>query len=97
MTDSTNIFSKLSKGLQFGIYHPAEFMMNSKSLLGVNMLKIADHKPLVLKRCLENVVRLVDEGIFKPQGGKIFKASEIAEAHKYLEGRKSTGKVACAW
>ena len=97
MTDSTNIFSKISKGLQFGIYHPAQFMMGSKSLIGVNMLKIADNRPLVLKRCLENVVRLVDEGIFKPQGGKIFKASEIAEAHKFLEGRKSTGKVACAW
>ena len=97
MTDATNIFSKISKGLQFGIYHPAQFMMNSKSLIGVNMLKIADHKPLTLKRCLENVVRLVDEGIFKPKGGKIFKADEIAEAHKYLESRKSTGKVACAW
>jgi NADPH2:quinone reductase len=43
------------------------------------------------------VVRLVEEGIFKPQGGKIFKASEIAEAHKFLESRKSIGKVACVW
>ena len=33
MTDSTNIFSKLAKGIQFGIYHPAEFMMASKSLI----------------------------------------------------------------
>lgn len=97
MTDATNIFSKISKGLQFGIYHPAQFMMNSKSLIGVNMLKIADGKPEVLKRCLENVVRLVDEGIFKPQDGKLFKAADIAEAHKFLESRKSTGKVACEW
>ncbi len=97
MTDATNIFSKVVKGLQFGIYHPAQFMMNSKSLIGVNMLKIADNKPFVLQRCLENVVRLVEEGVFKPQDGKLFKASEIAEAHKFLESRKSTGKVACAW
>lgn len=97
MTDASNIFSQLVKGIQFGIYHPAEFMMTSKSLIGVNMLKIADHKPDVLKRCLESVVRLVDEGVFKPQGGKIFKASEIADAHNFLEGRKSTGKVACIW
>lgn len=97
MSDSTNIFSKIGKGLQFGIYHPAEFIMTSKSLIGVNMLRIADGKPLALKRCLENVVRLVEEGVFKPQAGKIFKAEEIAEAHKFLEGRKSTGKVACAW
>ena len=97
MTDATNIFSKIAKGLQFGIYHPAIFMMASKSLIGVNMLKIADGKPEVLKRCLENVVRLVDEGVFKPQEGKLFKAFDIAEAHKYLENRKSTGKVACEW
>ncbi len=97
MSDSNNVFFQLSKAIQFGIYHPAIFMMSSKSLIGVNMLKIADGKPLVIKRCLQNVVRLVEEGIFKPQGGKIFKASEIAEAHKFLESRKSIGKVACVW
>ena len=97
MSDSNNVFFQLGKAIQFGIYHPAIFMMSSKSLLGVNMLKIADGKPLVMKRCLENVVRLVEEGIFEPQGGKIFKASEIVEAHKFLESRKSTGKVVCVW
>jgi NADPH2:quinone reductase len=97
MSSSTNVFSQLGKAIQFGIYHPAQFMMTSKSLLGVNMLKIADNKPEVLKRCLENVVRLVEEGVFKPQGGKVFKTSEIAEAHKFLEGRKSVGKVVCVW
>ena len=97
MSDSSNVFFQLNKAIQFGIYHPAIFMMSSKSLLGVNMLKIADGKPLIIKRCLENVVRLVGEGIFKPQGGKTFKATEIAEAHKFLESRKSTGKVVCIW
>jgi NADPH2:quinone reductase len=97
MNDAKNVFSKLSKGIQFGIYHPAFFMLNSKSLLGVNMLKISDHKPEVLKRCMENVVKLVEQGVFTPATGKIFKASDIVEAHKYLEGRKSTGKVACVW
>lgn len=97
MSDSANVLFQLTKAIQFGIYHPAQFMMNSKSLIGVNMLRIADGKPNIIRRCLENVVRLVDEGVFKPQGGKIFKAEDIAEAHKYLEQRKSTGKVACEW
>lgn len=97
MNDARNIFSKAVKGLQFGIYHPAQFMLNSKSLIGVNMLKIADGKPATLQRCLQNVVRLTEEGIFKPQTGKLFKASEIVEAHHFLESRKSTGKVACEW
>lgn len=97
MSSSANIFSIAFKAIQFGIYHPFQFMMNSKSLIGVNMLKIADGKPHVIKRCLDNVVRLVEEGVFKPQGGKIFKADDIAEAHKYLETRQSVGKVACEW
>ncbi len=97
MSGSSNVFSQLVKGIQFGIYHPAVFMMSSKSLIGVNMLKIADHKPLVLQHCLQEVVKLYDAGVFKPQVGKVFKVSEIAEAHQYLEGRQSTGKVACVW
>lgn len=97
MSDSRNIFFQLTKAIQFGIYHPAVFMLNSKSLIGVNMLRIADHKPLVLQRCLENVVRLVEEGIFSPQVGKIFKAEEIADAHNFLEQRRSTGKISCNW
>jgi NADPH:quinone reductase-like Zn-dependent oxidoreductase len=97
MSESGNIFFTLVKAIQFGIYHPAVFMLGSKSMLGVNMLRIADNKPDTLKRCLDNVVKLVEQGVFKPQTGKLFKASEIAEAHHYLESRKSTGKVACAW
>ncbi len=97
ISDTNNVFSQLGKVIQFGIYHPLVFMMNSKSIIGVNMLKLADHKPEVIKRCLENVVRLVEEGVFKPQGGKTFKAQEIAEAHIFMEQRKSTGKIVCVW
>lgn len=97
MSDSNNIFFQLTKAIQFGIYHPAIFMMSSKSLIGVNMLRLADSKQDTLKRVMQNVVKLYEEGIFKPTGGKLFKADEIAEAHNFLESRKSTGKVACAW
>lgn len=97
MSNSNNIFFQLGKALQFGIYHPGQLMMASKSMIGVNMLKIADSKQDVLKRCMQNVVHLYEEGVFKPAEGKLFKADEIAEAHSYLESRKSTGKVACTW
>ena len=67
MSESGNIFYTLAKAIQFGIYHPAVFMLGSKSMLGVNMLRIADNKPDTLKRCLDNVVKLVEQGVFKPQ------------------------------
>jgi NADPH:quinone reductase-like Zn-dependent oxidoreductase len=94
---STNLLNRIKAALQFGIYHPAEFMMPSKSLIGVNMLRIADKKPEVLQYCLQQVMHLHNVGVFKPAAGKIFPASQIAEAHRYLENRKAIGKVALAW
>lgn len=93
----TNIFGRIKSALQFGIYHPAQFMMSSKSLLGVNMLRIGDEKPDLLRHCLEGVMKLHDAGVFIPAEGKIFSASQIAEAHRYLQERKATGKVALKW
>ncbi|MEO6734147.1 MAG: zinc-binding dehydrogenase [Ferruginibacter sp.] len=92
-----NVLGKVKAAMDFGIYHPFMFMMGSKSMIGVNMLRIADDHPEVLQRCLDAVVKLTIEGIFAPTISKIFPVTEIAEAHEYLEKRKSMGKVAIRW
>jgi NADPH:quinone reductase-like Zn-dependent oxidoreductase len=92
-----NIFHQLGAALAFGIYHPGVLMMASKSILGVNMLRIADNHPEVLQRCLHEVMILAKAGVFKPSLGRIFPVSEIAAAHEFLESRKSTGKVVLKW
>lgn len=92
-----NIFQKISAGLGFGFYHPAEFMMTSRAMIGVNMLRIADDRPMVLKRCLENVVKLIDQKVLDPTVGKVFSINELAEAHEYLETRQSMGKITVKW
>jgi NADPH:quinone reductase-like Zn-dependent oxidoreductase len=88
---------KIKAALDFGIYHPVMFMTASKSMIGVNMLRIADDHPERLQHCLEAVVKLRTEGVFTLSRGKTFEVSEIAEAHDYLEKRKSMGKVAVRW
>jgi NADPH:quinone reductase-like Zn-dependent oxidoreductase len=93
----TTLFSRVKVALQFGFYHPAQFMMTSKSLIGVNMLHIADKRPAIIQHCLREVVRLFHEGALVPHEGKIFHASEIASAHRYLQERKAIGKVALSW
>jgi len=92
-----NIFGKIGSALGFGFYHPVMLMMPSKAMIGVNMLKIADDKPLVIQRCLQAVVQLYKEGVFKPNIGKVFPVSDIAVAHEYLEKRKSMGKIVMKW
>ena len=92
-----NIMGKLKTGLDFGFYHPGMLIGSSKAILGLNMLRIADNKPSMLKRCLQEVVQLTGLGVFAPKLGKTFNASDIAAAHDYLEKRKSIGKVVVEW
>lgn len=92
-----NIFGKLKTLLDFGFYHPLQLMSPSKAIIGINMLRMADNKPAILQRCLQTVLQLTNEGVFKPTLGKVFKVNDIAAAHDYLEKRKSMGKVVVEW
>ena len=92
-----NIFGKISTLLGFGFYHPLQFMSTSKALIGVNMLRIADNRPQILKTCLENVVALYEQGVFKPMVGGVYPIAQLGEAHELLGSRKSTGKITVTW
>jgi NADPH2:quinone reductase len=83
--------------LSFGFPHPIPLLLNSRSILGVNMLRIADHRPLVLQRCMQNVAKLAFDGVLRPVVGGRFTASQLGEAHAFLEGRGSTGKIVVTW
>lgn len=92
-----NIFQLLRFGLSFGFYHPAPFLMKSQALIGVNMLRLADHKADVLKICMENPVALFRNGELKPLQGETFDIAQLAEAHEALEHGKIPGKIAVKW
>ncbi len=97
MTDASNIFSKAKMGLQFGIYHPAQLLMESRSMIGVNMLRIADYKPNTLKYCMESVIQLLHEGKIDPHVGKMYAAKDIYQAHDDMLDRKTMGKIGIVW
>ncbi|CAN5374249.1 medium chain dehydrogenase/reductase family protein [soil metagenome] len=92
-----NPFKMLGVAKGFGIWSPIELLTNSKSLLGVNMLRIADNKPEILGRCIKAVVELTEAGVLNPIVGKTFPHTELAQAHEYLASRQSVGKVAVLW
>jgi len=83
--------------LSFGFIHPIPLLMNSKSILGVNMLRISDHRPETLARVLHGVVELARAGELTPSVGGRFAAAQIAAAHELLGGRGSTGKLVVTW
>jgi NADPH2:quinone reductase len=83
--------------LSFGFIHPIPLLMNSKSLIGVNMLRISDHRPETLQRVLNGVVELALKGEIRPTVGGRFRADQIADAHELLGSRGSTGKIVVEW
>ncbi len=97
--DSNNksIVRQLTTLLGFGKYRPTHFFANSQALIGVNMLQIGDYKPYILKKCMTAVVDLYNNKEINPTVGKTFKATELAEAHDFLQKRKSTGKIVIKW
>lgn len=91
------ILSALNFLRKMGRPLPIGFMMRSKSILGVNMLKIAGFKPDVLQICLENVVALHKEGKITPQIGGSYSIAEFKKAFDLLAAGKTTGKIMITW
>jgi NADPH2:quinone reductase len=82
--------------VSFGLYHPVPMMMESKAIIGVNMLRLADQRPDVLQRCLARTFELAASGIFAP-AITAFEASAIGRAHDDLEQRRIAGKLVGVW
>ncbi len=95
--DGKGIINDLRLAVGFGIYSPISFMLKSKSFIGVNMLRIADDRPSLIKTAMEKVIDMVNKKIIPEPIGRAFPVSDISEAHNLLESRESVGKLAIEW
>lgn len=91
------MFSTLNLVRKMGLIVPITLVMRSVSVIGVNMLRIGDHKTHLLKKSLDEMTKLHAEGKVKVHLGGEFKVDEIAKAHGLLESRKSKGKIVVSW
>lgn len=97
MNQTKSILGKLRVLAQFGFYHPVQFLSNSKGIIGVNMLKIAEENPNKIANAMQEVIRLTEKGILSPHVGGEYPVEHIAIAHGFLESRKSMGKIVVKW
>jgi NADPH2:quinone reductase len=81
----------------FGFIHPGKLLMASRSVMGLNLLRIADHDPGKIRNGIQQVVALTEQGSLDPVVGASYPSDRIGEAHRALEDRKVTGKVAVYW
>lgn len=76
------------------LFSPAKFLMPSKSLIGINMLAIADNKPEKVENYMQGVYELYKQGIFQHIQGQNYSRTQLEEAHQLLESGHTIGKLA---
>jgi NADPH2:quinone reductase len=91
------ILSTLNFLRKMGVFIPVKFMMQSKNILGVNMLKIADNRQHLIQKCLSDVIDLHKKGEIRVVCGGSYNYTELAKAHKILEEGQSMGKISIKW
>lgn len=82
---------------RMGLVVPIFLMMRSRSLIGVNMLRISEHHPEVIAACVEGVVRAHSEDWLKPHVHRLYEHLELPIALEALGSGRTMGKVVVRW
>ncbi|GAB4131698.1 MAG: quinone oxidoreductase [Bacteroidia bacterium] len=83
--------------LGFGFINPVQLLMPSKTIAGINMLRIADNKPEIIGEGMREMINAIQEQKLRVINGGVFPHHQLAEAHTLLESGTSTGKIAVVW
>ncbi len=78
--------------LQMTPIFPQTLLSSNKALMGFNLGTLKG-KNEYLREAVREVLRLHGEGSLRSVVGKIFPFERIVDAHRYLQGRHSMGKV----
>ncbi|NDD91681.1 alcohol dehydrogenase, partial [bacterium] len=79
--------------LQFGWIHPLTLLDRSQSVIGLNVLRVADSQPERLVRAFAGIQSLVHSGEIQAHVGACFPIREVGVAHELLASRQSVGKI----
>ena len=82
---------------KMGLLMPILLMAKSRAVIGINILKIADHREHVIQHCFDELIKLHEQEIIDPLVGGEFPIEKLAEAHEMLENRKTMGKLVVRW
>ncbi|MFM1931835.1 MAG: hypothetical protein RL226_1138, partial [Bacteroidota bacterium] len=89
-------FATMQLIFRMGLLIPILRMAKSQSIIGVNMLKIADHRAERIQEALKACVDLMIAGDLRVHG-EVFHVDALADAHERLEKRETSGKVVIRW
>jgi len=78
-----------------GVYHPFYLIERNISISGVQVLLLWDELEY-FQRVMRELIAWHQAGIIKPHIDAVFPLDQVAEAHRFIEQRRSKGKVLLA-
>lgn len=94
---AVGMFGTLRFVWRMGLVLPIFLMMKSRSLLGINMLRIAERRQDLIAECLRGETDAHREGWLRPHVHGSFAHDQLPEALNALESGRTMGKVVVAW
>lgn len=82
---------------RMGLVVPIFLMMKSRSILGVNMLRIAEHKPELLSSCMRGIVAEQQEAGLRAHVHGTYAADRLPAALRDLGAGGTMGKLVVRW
>ena len=87
------LFQTLLQMLKIGKIHPALLILKSQTIVGLNLLEIADKNPQQLLEALKELVTLQNNNYIKPIASNKFTWEEISKVHYGMENAQFTGRT----
>ncbi|MFC7177560.1 quinone oxidoreductase family protein [Halosegnis marinus] len=70
-----------------------ELLFGNKSVIGYHLGRATNRKPMKVMSAVPPLTEMLADGTLEVQVGHTFDLEEAAEAHEFIEARKSSGKV----
>jgi NADPH2:quinone reductase len=87
-----NKMKALQESISVPLIYPPSMVTRNVSLMGFNLYFLS-HQTSYLRRAREQLLRWYEKGILRPIVGSVFPFDKIIEAQRFLQSRKSVGKV----
>jgi NADPH2:quinone reductase len=71
----------------------ADLLFGNKRVIGYHLGRALEQKPMKVMESVPELTELLGEGTLEVQVGHSFDLTEAADAHRFIEDRKSSGKV----
>jgi len=96
LNSSGGFFSKIGmvgSVLSMLTVNAIDLLLSSISFCGVNMKRVGDQRPDILKECIDGVLKMFQEGSLRIHIHKVYDWKQLHEAHNDIESRGTMGKL----